>query len=319
MAKTHDKGGRKSRFYTGRFNLDHGLVVTPRDTLALDFLGIHGTLNTLSLWHLIGEKRGSYKWFSRHWKNFKDWIPPGYRGPLIYKAGEQFDTLRPETRYLIWGITHEGQRFRSTFRPVYQPSRTDHMKHRFMNGHVNAAVQYGAERDGHRYICFDDMLAHENVPEAARDEPKLSLKLGENRYVRPDHVDGIEYQGDEVQYQFFATETDRNTESIQASQAQRQSWQRKFEGYFEVWDRRLYYHQWGIPNFKLRVVTNNVTHMQGIMRLYDELTKPKYRHLVLFKAVPYFEGNNHSPDRMLTELWDEPWLTVDGHHSISRV
>lgn len=155
--------------------------------------------------------------------------------------------------------------------------------HSLMICEVLASIELAAMTDpGLRFVPVPEILA--KAPDTTRTVAfplRIPVGLGDDRYVIPDAVFGLEYRtAERPSYRFFALEADRGTMPIARTNYSQTSLTGKLAAYREVLARQVHRSHLGIPNLLVLVITTAPS------RLCGTLSKAGAREpLFLAKAV----------------------------------
>jgi hypothetical protein len=137
-------------------------------------------------------------------------------------------------------------------------------------------------------------------------QPKLSLRISEDRHIVPDYLFGLVHGDD---YRFYWFEHDHNTEQLTKRKTVGSSFERKLEELNQVFTRRLHQTAWGLPGLTVLTVTLNENRAATML---DELAaKLPNKRKFLFRGYCAFKKTNLIPKPSLN-LFSEDWAAANG-------
>jgi len=195
--------------------------------------------------------------------------------------------------------------------------------HSLMICDILSSIELGTlQAPGLRFIPLSEILS--KAPEATRlaDNP-LSIPVAishtfanAGRTVRattklvPDGLFGLQYgTGDRKTYRFFALEADRASMPILRNNLHQSSYLKKVLGYRQIAAQNIHKGHLGLPNLFVLNVTTSTAHMQGIMRLVEQIAGSS--SLFLFKTMDSLASIGRAPTptpHMLTQPWQRASL-----------
>lgn len=180
-------------------------------------------------------------------------------------------------------------------------NRTDPFLHRLMGACFGASIELAARKARLCYLSRSELL----VKKGNAMELPLS-QFAARKVLVPDDVFALR-SGDTMR--FYAVEIDRNTESIERSKRDQNTFGKKIDGYLDVMQHRTYRTHWGALNLSVLIVTTNATHMEN-MRKYLRGKNAEFARRFTFKALPTFGANWRVPS-VVTDILDS-WVTANG-------
>jgi hypothetical protein len=185
-----------------------------------------------------------------------------------------------------------------------------------MTACVGASIELTAPALGLRYIPFSEILAHPRCAAAQAGGDPLALPVpGSSQTLVPDTLFGLEYPG--TGFRFFAVEIDRNTESIERRDLRQSAIARKVTGYLAVLRDQTYRAWWGLPNLHVLIITTNATHGHNILDYIRRQNAGDHEDRFALKVETGFGANWRVPVGPLSQVLEEPWLSVSGRKSLN--
>jgi hypothetical protein len=290
------------------------LIPTEPDYLLFEAIDRHGPLPTHYLYEFTKHLRKDYTHLQNRLTEFYN---GDQYGPFLMRPPQQFAGFEARYQHIVYDLAPRARQLlgeRGTL-GSFSPRRTDPFLHQLMGACVAASIELGAPGKALRYIPREEILTR-CAPETRQSKNPMALPLPGGHMLVPDDLFGIEYPA--TGFRFFAVEIDRNTESIERRNLDSNTFGRKIASYLTVLKGRLFHSHWGLPNLSVLTVTTNATHARNILEYVSRQNEPKYGERFTFAAEPSFSANWRVPKKVLSNLLDEPWITVSGTKDISR-
>ena len=131
-----------------------------------------------------------------------------------------------------------------------------------------------------RLLTADDL----HIPKM-REPFQWNVNIGIKCSVIPDHVFGLEFNGEQC---WYFLEADRATMPITRGDLKQTSFYRKLLAYETTWTQSIHQHDFGIHRFRVLTVTTNSERVQGIIAACRRLKKG--RGLFLFTDTKAFQA-----------------------------
>lgn len=183
-------------------------------------------------------------------------------------------------------------------------------RHELMGATHTASIDLCTRQDTKTYISQEQILAHPNCPQSTKDSKNpLKIPITKSRSLIIDGLDAI--KNERSLTSFYTIENDRKTESIEGYD----SLKIKVELYIEMYRRKIHQKHFGIPMFRVRMLTINETHANNILKMIAHVTanepdKKELRKLFMLQHNHAFKRVWKVPP-IMTHLYTDPWVRVD--------
>jgi hypothetical protein len=293
------------------------LVLTEPDYFLFEAIGRHGPLSSHYLYEFTRHLRRN----ETHLKNrLTEFYNGDSQGALLVRPPQQFAGYEARYQHIVYDLAPRAKVALAERGTItrFSPRRADAFLHQLMQACVAASLELTAPAKGLRYIPRNEILSSPKCPadtKRAKNPMAVPVSGIEARSLIPDDLFGIEYPG--VGFRFFAIEIDRNTESIERKSAEYNTFAKKIGGYLDILRSQSFRSHWGLPNLSVLTVTTNAAHARNIIEYVARLQDPTYAGRFAFACEPSFGINWRVPREVLSNLLNEPWMTISGPKDIS--
>lgn len=235
-----------------------------------------------------------------------------YRQPNQYinRPHQQRENADANYRYLVYELDERGAECIG----AKKPKHARNFRHELMTCQIAASFELGVRaNEGVQLIPWTGIVASGKLPRETRESATphtIAFELdGKAEYVTADwepfviRTDGG--------FTFFpGFEADCATEPIDATDDERSSIRRKFRGYLNIMERRIYTSHFGAETFMIPIVTTSEARMRSMMALLKRMKPEEHAFRFLFKHIPAFTDRDTPP--ATGHMLAEPWQRIEG-------
>lgn len=240
-------------------------------------------------------------------KNLKHRLNLLYRRPNQYidRPQQQRENADANYRYLVYELDEKGAKHIGTDKLKYARN----FRHELMTCQIAASFELGARSNSAmQLIPWSEIIASGRLPRATRESSTpttIAFEMdGKPEYVTADWEPFVIRVEDGFTF-FPGFEADCATEPIDATADDRSSIKRKFRGYLNIMERRIYRSHFGAETFMVPIITTSEVRMRSMMTLLERMKPGEHGRRFLFKHIPAFTDRETPPatGHMLTEPW----------------
>lgn len=290
------------------------LAITSADLAIFEAIDRHGPLPS----HYLYE-------FSKHLRADKSQtlnrLTEFYHGthtqrPFLERPAQQFAQFNAHARHTVYDLTQAGRQALAEEGRLarHSPRRSDPFVHQLMNGFVAASIELTCPLVGVSYVPRETILSE--APEASRRAANpMALPLLATKLI-PDDLFALQFPDGWRRY--CAVEVDRNTESIDRTNAAANTITKKVQHYVMVLEGGVHRTWWGLPNLGVLIVTPNERHAANILDCVQRHAGWWSGHFAV-QVVPEFGSAWRVPSSVLAHLLTTPWTTTEGSKDLSKL
>jgi hypothetical protein len=262
-------------------------AILPQDTDLKEWGAIHrhGPLPITYLYEFTKGERKNYPNLQRRYTRF-------YHNGFVLRPERQYASFHARYSPLVYDLSAKAKASLDSEACMHPPSRSAPFLHQLMQSCVTASLELLAPSKGLRFVCRDEVLAHERCRQQS-----LTLQLKNTKLI-PDDLFALERA--DGKRRIFFLEVDRNTESIERVLPTYNTWSKKIAGYDEMFRHGLHTEAWGFPMATVLTVTTNKRHAENLAAYANK--NSRYPDRYIFAVEETFGANWRVPKELLTTI-----------------